>query len=171
MVCICLVSSITFISSLIALIYLGISSFVILSSFIVFSKLIAISFFNLFNLSSTLKFGYILGKKPNKNIKIKDYGFDFDKFSKEINLDFLETGITQTFQNQICNLAFVYGFDEMDMAGLYSESIKSQHSLKSCSICILRREMGLCDVLRSGEIRERYHLQIVFSRKRRELIS
>ncbi|MCI5582915.1 MAG: DnaD domain protein [Anaeroplasma sp.] len=78
------------------------------------------------NDSSYEKFGYILGKKPNKNIKIKDYGFDFDKFSKEINLDFLETGITQTFQNQICNLAFVYGFDEMDMAGLYSESINKR---------------------------------------------
>ena len=31
------------------------------------------------NDSSYEKFGYILGKKPNKNIKIKDYGFDFDK--------------------------------------------------------------------------------------------
>ncbi|SFV73905.1 hypothetical protein DESPIGER_2081 [Desulfovibrio piger] len=34
---------------------------------------------------------------------------------------------------------------------------------------ILRREVDSCDALMSGEIRERYHLQIVFSRKRRIL--
>lgn len=69
------------------------------------------------------KFKYILGKKPNKNIRIKDYKFNFEEFSKEINLDFLETGITKNFREQICNLAFVYGFNEIEMAGLYQDSV------------------------------------------------
>lgn len=69
------------------------------------------------------KFKYILGKKPNKNIKINNYNFNFDVFIKDINLDFLETGVTKNFKNQICNLAFVYGFDELEMSGLYQDSI------------------------------------------------
>lgn len=69
------------------------------------------------------KFKYILGKMPNKNLTIKDYKFNFDKFKKEINQDFLETGITKQFTEQICNLAFVYGFDEMEMVSLYHDSI------------------------------------------------
>lgn len=69
------------------------------------------------------KFKYILGKKPNRNIKIKDYNFNFDLFVKEINTDFLDTGVTKNFTEQICNLAFVYGFDEVEMIGLYQDSI------------------------------------------------
>jgi replication initiation and membrane attachment protein len=69
------------------------------------------------------KFQYILGKKPNAGIKIKDTGFDFSFFLKEINQDFLETGVTKNFENQIKNIAFVYGFDESDMIGLYNDSI------------------------------------------------
>lgn len=69
------------------------------------------------------KFKYILGKKPNKNIRIKDYKFDFDIFVKGINQDFLDTGVTKNFKEQVCNLAFVYGFDEYEMISLYQDSI------------------------------------------------
>ena len=69
------------------------------------------------------KFQYLLGKKPINNIKINNSKFDFDKFKKQINLEFLETGVTKTFTDQITNLAFVYAFDEMQMAGLYNDSI------------------------------------------------
>ncbi len=72
------------------------------------------------------KFKYILGKKPNKNIKIKNYNFNFESFQKQINLEFLETGITKTFKDQICNIAFVYHFDEYEMAGLYQDSINKK---------------------------------------------
>ncbi len=72
------------------------------------------------------KFKYILGKRTNRNLKIKNYNFDFDFFVKGINLDFLETGITKTFRDQISNLAFVYGFNETEMMGLYSDSINSK---------------------------------------------
>lgn len=74
------------------------------------------------------KFKYILGKKPNKNLTINNYNFDFDFFCKGINLDFLgEVGITKTFREQICNLAFGYGFNETDMIDLYTESINRQN--------------------------------------------
>lgn len=69
------------------------------------------------------RFQYLLGKRPSTSVRIQNVKFDFDKFSKSINLDFLETGITKQFMDQINNLAFVYAFDEMQMAGLYNESI------------------------------------------------
>lgn len=69
------------------------------------------------------KFQYLLGRKPVNNIKINNNKFNFEDFIKHINLDFLETGVTRQFKDQIINLAFVYAFDEMQMANLYSESI------------------------------------------------
>ncbi len=72
------------------------------------------------------KFKYILGKRTNRNLKIKNYNFDFDFFVKGINLDFLETGITKNFKDQIQNLAFVYGFNETEMMSLYSDSINTK---------------------------------------------
>lgn len=69
------------------------------------------------------KFQYLLGKKPGKSIKIKNNTFDFDKFLNQINKNFLEMGVTKKFEEQIKNLAYVYAFDEYDMAGLYGDSI------------------------------------------------
>lgn len=69
------------------------------------------------------RFQYILGRKPINNIKINNRKFDFEKFTKEINLDFLEMGVTKQFTEQINNLAYVYAFDETQMANLYNESI------------------------------------------------
>ncbi len=69
------------------------------------------------------KFQYLLGRKPVNNIKINNNKFNFELFTKQINLDFLETGITKQFKEQIINLAFVYAFDEMQMVELYNESI------------------------------------------------
>lgn len=69
------------------------------------------------------KFQYILGRKPSPSIKIKGNSFDFNNFLSEINRGFLETGVTKNFQDQIINLAFVYGFDENEMISLYNDSI------------------------------------------------
>lgn len=69
------------------------------------------------------RFQYILGRKSVNNIKINNRKFDFEKFVKEINTELLETGITKQFTEQINNLAYVYAFDENQMAGLYNESI------------------------------------------------
>lgn len=69
------------------------------------------------------KFQYILGKKPNKGIVINDYKFDFDYFVKEINTEFLEVGVTKTFKKQICDISFVYGFNEAEMISIFNDSI------------------------------------------------
>ena len=69
------------------------------------------------------KFQYILGRKASPSIKIKGGKFDFNRFLLEINKDFLETGVTKNFADQIVNLAFVYGFNEVEMVSLYNDSI------------------------------------------------
>lgn len=68
------------------------------------------------------KFKYILGKNTSK-FKINNNTFDTEKFLHEINKDFLETGVTKTFVDQINTLAYVYSFDEMEMVNLYHDSI------------------------------------------------
>ena len=73
--------------------------------------------------TSINKFQYILGKSPKNIIKITNKKFNMDEFIKSINLDFLEMGVTKQFTDQIKNLAFVYAFDEAQMASLYNESI------------------------------------------------
>lgn len=69
------------------------------------------------------KFSYLIGRNPTEYFPIKNEQFDFDKFLKEINLDFLESGVDETFMEQIKQISFVYGFDEHNMASLYSQSI------------------------------------------------
>ncbi len=72
------------------------------------------------------KFDYLLGKNPSQPIKLKNTQFDFDKFYKEINPEFLESGLTNQFKNQIVNLAFSYNFSEGEMVSLYSDSINKR---------------------------------------------
>ena len=69
------------------------------------------------------KFAYVLGRKAAQSIKINHQKFDFDYFTKNIDKMLLETGITANFQTQIINLAFVYGFNEDEMVGLFNDSI------------------------------------------------
>lgn len=69
------------------------------------------------------KFSYLLGKNPTNYLEIKNATFDFDKFAKEINEDFIEGGIDNTFKEQIIKLSFVYLFNEHDMATLFMDSI------------------------------------------------
>lgn len=72
------------------------------------------------------KYKYLLGRKSNSSVKIKNPEFDIEFFKKSINQDYLEAGITKTFESQIINLAFVYGFDESDMISLYNDSINKK---------------------------------------------
>ena len=69
------------------------------------------------------KFGYILGRNPNTGLVIKYNDFNFDTFKKKIDTSLLEVGVTKEFEKQIENLAFVYKFNESEMAGLYNDSI------------------------------------------------
>lgn len=75
------------------------------------------------NDSTYEKFQYILGKNPNRGIKINNGSIDFDKFQKEINSNLLETGITDQFKNQIITIAYVYNFDILEMVSLFNDSI------------------------------------------------
>ena len=70
-----------------------------------------------------LKSLVILGRNPNSGLVISNNKFDFNKFKQGINTDFLEVGITKEFEKQIENLAFVYKFNELEMIGLYNDSI------------------------------------------------
>lgn len=72
------------------------------------------------------KFSYILGRKPNKSIKIENNPFDFDLFLSQIETSFLEYGVSNKFKEQILNLSFVYSFDESDMVGLFHDSINKR---------------------------------------------
>lgn len=81
---------------------------------------------NIRNDNTAKKFKYLLNKKPNNGVKIKNYKLDFDKFVKQINTDFLEFGITETFKKQILNISFVYGFEESDLINLYNDSISKR---------------------------------------------
>ena len=65
------------------------------------------------------KFSYLLGKNPTEYLSIKNEEFDFDKFLKEINTDFLETGVDDAFKDQIINIYFVYWFDENNKSSQY----------------------------------------------------
>ncbi len=75
------------------------------------------------NNSTYEKFQYLLGKNPNRSIKISKSNIDINSFLNNINLDFLETGITEQFKTQIITLAFVYGFTESEMLSLFNDSI------------------------------------------------
>lgn len=75
------------------------------------------------NNSTYEKFQYLLGRNANRSIKISKSNIDIDNFLKNINLDFLETGITEQFKTQIITLAFVYGFTESEMMSLFNDSI------------------------------------------------
>lgn len=73
------------------------------------------------------KFSYLLGKNPTNYLSIKNSTFDFDKFTKEIDEDYLEAGFDSQFKEQITKLAFVYGFDEHNMATLFQDSINKNN--------------------------------------------
>ncbi|MCR5349787.1 MAG: DnaD domain protein [Acholeplasmatales bacterium] len=72
------------------------------------------------------KFDYILGRNVRDSIKVNKKNFNIDSFLKMINKDFLERGVTEEFKTQIINISYVYGFDENQMASLYSDSINKK---------------------------------------------
>lgn len=69
------------------------------------------------------RFQYLLGTRPSRPLKTDAPQFSIDRFLQMIHTDCLESGVTKQFINQITNLAFVYAFDETQLANLYHESI------------------------------------------------
>ena len=69
---------------------------------------------------------YIVDRRLNTGIKIKNYEFDFNLFASGIAESFLEgRRITKKFQTFIINIAYAYGFNESQMQEIYNKSLNS----------------------------------------------
>ena len=69
------------------------------------------------------KFDYILGRNYNDRFILKNNEFDIEKFVKNIDIKFLELGLTEEFKKQISTLSYVYGLSVDEMVNLYNDSI------------------------------------------------
>lgn len=69
---------------------------------------------------------FIIDRRFNAGIKIKNYDFDFNLFASGIAATFLEgKRITKKFQTFITNIAYAYGFTEAEMQEIYNKSLNS----------------------------------------------
>lgn len=69
---------------------------------------------------------YIVDRRINTGIKIKNYEFDFNLFASGIAATFLEgKRITKRFETFIINIAYAYGFNEEEMQEIYNKSFNS----------------------------------------------
>lgn len=69
---------------------------------------------------------YIVDRRLNTGIKIKNYEFDFNLFATGIAASFLEgRRITKRFETFIVNIAYAYGFNETEMQEIYNKSLNS----------------------------------------------
>ena len=69
---------------------------------------------------------FIIDRRFNAGIKIKNYDFDFNLFASGIASTFLEgKRITKKFQTFITNIAYAYGFTEAEMQEIYNKSLNS----------------------------------------------
>ena len=72
---------------------------------------------------------YIVDRRLNTGIKIKNYDFDFNLFASGIAASFLEgKRITKRFETFIINVAYAYGFKETEMQEIYNKSLNSSGS-------------------------------------------
>lgn len=71
---------------------------------------------------------YIIDRKLNLGIKIKNHHFDFELFASTIAKTFLEgKRITKRFETFIINIAYAYGFNEEQMNDIYNKSFNSSN--------------------------------------------
>lgn len=69
---------------------------------------------------------YLVDHKINKGIIINNYNFDFNLFKNGISETFLENHrITQKFKTFITNIAYAYGFNEVQMQDIYNQSLNN----------------------------------------------
>ena len=69
---------------------------------------------------------FIVDRRINTGIKIKNYDFDFNLFSSGIAASFLEgKRITKRFETFIINIAYAYGFNEAQMQEIYNKSLNN----------------------------------------------
>ena len=81
---------------------------------------------------------YIVDRRLNTGIKIKNYEFDFNLFASGIAASFLEgKRITKRFETFIINIAYAYGFSESEMQEIYNKSLNSSGNF-DYSLCSKR---------------------------------
>ena len=81
---------------------------------------------------------YIVDRRLNTGIKIKNYDFDFNLFASGIAATFLEgKRITKRFETFIINIAYAYGFNEALMQEIYNKSLNSSGNF-DYSLCSKR---------------------------------
>lgn len=81
---------------------------------------------------------YIVDRRLNTGIKIKNYEFDFNLFASGIASTFLEgKRITKRFETFIINIAYAYGFNEVEMQEIYNKSLNSSGNF-DYSLCSRR---------------------------------
>lgn len=67
--------------------------------------------------------GFVLGRKPNGNINIKNHMFDYDEFVKCIDITLIQYGLSEGFKRLVVNTSYVYGYNVDDMIVLFNQSI------------------------------------------------
>ncbi len=67
--------------------------------------------------------GFIMGRKPNVSITIKNHSFDFDTFIAQVD-DRLISNIAEA-RKVITNLSYVYGYDTDTLVSLFNQSLNS----------------------------------------------
>ena len=81
---------------------------------------------------------YIVDRRLNTGIKIKNYDFDFNLFSSGIAATFLEgKRITRRFETFIVNIAYAYGYNEVEMQEIYNKSLNNSGNF-DYSLCSKR---------------------------------
>ena len=81
---------------------------------------------------------FIVDRRLNTGIKIKNYEFDFNLFASGIAATFLEgKRITKRFETFIINIAYAYGYNETEMQEIYNKSLNSSGNF-DYSLCSKR---------------------------------
>lgn len=70
---------------------------------------------------------YFMNRKPNSNVSFGKYSFDFAKFNKMIDTQFISKSESDKFEKTIVSTSYVYGFSEEQMAGIYLDSINKSN--------------------------------------------
>lgn len=93
--------------------------------------------------------GFIMGRKPNTSVTIKNHTFDFNSFIERVD-DRLISNITEA-RKVITNISFIYGYDSDVMVTLFEQSINQSGVF---DVRILKRKAELYNKhLNAGKIK------------------
>jgi len=93
--------------------------------------------------------GFIMGRKPNSSVTIKNHTFDFNSFMKRID-DRLISNLAEA-RKVITNISFIYGYDSDVMVTLFEQSLNTSGMFDTK---ILKRKADLYNKhLNAGKIK------------------